>query len=253
MLHWEAMRLSDFGDWRRLRRHLAEPWAFLRTRHDPPPAPAYDIPMRDGGSVRLRNAPQDRHILHRIFARDEYRLDGVAPGSWDTVVDVGAHIGLFAVRAAPLARRVLSLEPSDDNYALLVENVRRFPQVEPRRVAVAAQKGTAKLFRAENPSAYSMFGRGTPVEVETIPLDEVLSGVERCDFLKLDCEGAEYDILLSLSPELWPRVRRVALEYHPVAGRSAAELADRLRASGFRVEILPSKKPDKGHLFADRT
>ncbi|MBI2932063.1 MAG: FkbM family methyltransferase [Planctomycetes bacterium] len=256
------MRLSDIGDWLRLRRHLARPWEFVRSRHAPPPAPVYEIPFRDGGSVRLRDAPMDRHIFHRIFARDEYALDGVLPGAWDTVIDIGAHIGLFAVRVAPLARRVLSYEPSDENHALLVENVRRFAHVRPHRAAVAGKRGTVTLYRSDNPSAHSMF----PAEherktgatiVDSLALADIFEEhqIDRCDLLKLDCEGAEYDVLYALPRELWPRIERLAMEFHPVAGGPAEwrgeALARYLRDIGHRVELRPSKKnPAKGLLFS---
>jgi hypothetical protein len=159
------MRLADLADYFVLRRFLRDPWAFVRLRKRGLDAPHIDLALRDGGAVRLRNVPMDHHTFHRIFARDEYRLAGVPPGAWDTVLDIGAHIGIFAVRVAPLARRVLSYEPAADNYELLVENVRRFPHVRARRLAIAAGRGTAALYRGDNPSAYSLFGAGVPVEV----------------------------------------------------------------------------------------
>jgi FkbM family methyltransferase len=247
-----------------LRRFLPAPWRFLRTRKDPMEGAHQDIPFRGGFSVRVRNRPMDRHIFHRIFARDEYRLAGVADGAWDTVFDVGAHIGLFSVRAAPLARRVLSFEPVAENFEMLSHNLSgaRFSHVTPIRKAVAGRRGTMALYPSDNPSAHSMYPehgpRAAPIQVETLTLEDVFREylVERCDLLKLDCEGAEYEILAAVPAELWERILRIRMEYHPVEGKNewrVGKLRGELQERGYRCEVLPSKKsPDKGHLFAVR-
>ncbi len=247
-----------------LRRFITRPWRFLATRRRPMAGDHEDIAFREGFSVRVRNVPMDRHIFHRIFARDEYRLDGAAPGAWDTVIDVGAHIGLFAVRAAPLARRVLSYEPVRGNFEVLRRNLDhpRFAHVRAVEKAVAGRRGGVEIFPSDNPSAHSMHPaeapRGAPLRVEAVTLEDVFAehAVGTCDLLKLDCEGAEYEILEAVPDGLWPRVRRIRMEFHPVAGGGGwtpERLRSFLEARGYACDLLPSRKrPDKGHLFAER-
>lgn len=151
------MRLSDFSDWFALRRHLTHPWAFLRLRKKPPAEPFYEIAFRNGGTFRIRTRPGDRHTFHRLWARDEYRLKGLAPGSLGTVVDIGAHIGTFAVRAASLARRVLCYEPAPENLELLRRNVAPYPNVVVHPLAVAGRRGPVRLYLRENPAAHSLW------------------------------------------------------------------------------------------------
>jgi hypothetical protein len=38
--------------------------------------------------------------------------------------------------------------------------------------------------------------------------------IERCDFLKLDCEGSEFEIILDSDPALMRRIDRIVMEYH---------------------------------------
>ena len=256
------MRPGDIRDYFALRRHLVHPWRFLRLRHRPFGGPFCDLRLRDGGTVRIRDAPMDRHIFHRIFARDEYGLNAVAPGAFDTVVDVGAHAGFFAVRAAPLARRVLCYEPIPANFDLLRRNVARFPHVRAHPLAIAAKRGTVRMFLSDNPSSHSMFpaepGR-EGIEVPCIPLSEVFAehAIERCDLLKLDCEGAEYEILYAVPEELWRRIDRICMEVHPVAAGgkpwSAEGLVAHLGRVGHEARFHPSRRhPGKGHLFSVR-
>ena len=52
--------------------------------------------------------------------------------------------------------------------------------------------------------------------MRSVALADVLSGLPggACDFLKMDCEGAEYDMLLHLDEVSLKRIRRICLEYH---------------------------------------
>lgn len=256
------MRLADIGDYFALRRHLVRPWAFLRLRKHPPGGAHTDVPLRDGGAFRLRAVPMDRHVFHRVFARDEYGLNGIAPRSLETVIDVGAHIGAFTVRVAPLARRVLAYEPVGVNYETLAHNAGRFPHVRTFRAAVSGRRGSATLFLDDAPDRHSMFPseaarRTNPVTIETVTLEDVFreNGVEACDLLKMDCEGAEYETIYAAPPDLWRRVKAIRMEYHRVADRqetwTAEHLVRHLEGAGHRCTLRPSdRKEGQGILFS---
>jgi hypothetical protein len=69
------------------------------------------------------------------------------------------------------------------------------------------------------------------------------------DVLKLDCEGAEYDILLAPDAPL-ERVREIRMEYH---GGRGAELAQSLARRGFSITHFVADGPLNGMLWARRT
>ena len=52
--------------------------------------------------------------------------------------------------------------------------------------------------------------------------------------VKMDVEGAEYDIILRSDPASWADVRKVVMEYHPVEGHSLEELTDFFVGCGHR-------------------
>jgi hypothetical protein len=58
-----------------------------------------------------------------------------------------------------------------------------------------------------------------------------------CDLLKLDCEGAEFDALLSADDETLRRAQRIILEFHRIVG-SPDVIVDRLEAAGMDVNVL---------------
>jgi len=62
--------------------------------------------------------------------------------------------------------------------------------------------------------------------------------LESCDLLKLDCEGAEYDILLNAPPVVLSKIRRIVMEYHDqITKFTHQDLVEFLREKGFSVEI----------------
>lgn len=252
--------LKSLKDYFALRSHLKEPWKFVSTRKDPMPEGDFTIELKDGSQVRGFSPRFDRQVFNGIFARDEYRLNAVAPGAWDTVLDVGANIGLFSVRVAPLARRVLSFEPMPQNFKYLKANVERFRHVLPIAKAVSGKPGTLDLYVSGNTGAHSVVAESrvgdTKIQVEAVTFQQIFAehSIERCNLLKMDIEGAEYDSLSAIPAELWPKIDRIHLEYHQgPAGWDGEKLAALLRERGYRVDVVPrSRHVEKGNLFASR-
>jgi hypothetical protein len=101
-------------------------------------------------------------------------------------------------------------------------------------VATPPDSGTVALETGGSDTQHRVGREG--LEVPALGLAEAVG--RGCDLLKLDCEGAEFELLGETDPEVWARVRRVACEVHPWAG-AAAPFVERLEASGFRVRLEP--------------
>jgi hypothetical protein len=81
------------------------------------------------------------------------------------------------------------------------------------------------------------------MEVPTTTLDAIVAELqlEHCDFLKIDCEGAEYEILLNARPATLRKMRHICLEYHDGStGHSHHELVALFEANGFAVRLQPN-------------
>jgi FkbM family methyltransferase len=219
-----------------------------------------------GLRLRLRRLSTDEWIVEQVVKRKQYNPPGYEIGERDTVIDIGANIGAFSLRAARLAARgrVFAYEPVAENYALLLRNIslNRARNVVPCRQAVLDRKSTIRIYLdSENDGGHSVVcggKRGGYEEVPAVPLQKVFDqhGIERCQFLKLDCEGAEYAILYNLLPEYYRRIDRIALEYHgelEQKRKQADQLLAFLEDVGFHIDVYADiPGATEGFLFARR-
>jgi FkbM family methyltransferase len=162
------------------------------------------------GGVRLRL--DLRESLQRDFyfgLCDQYELQLVAERlrTGGDFVDVGAHIGLYAVRAARELGdrgRVVAFEPNPSARAQLEENItlngRNNVIVVAAAAAAASGRATLHVPATADPSFSSLeggrFAEGAPVEIETETIDTAVAGhALRPSVIKIDVEGGELDVL----------------------------------------------------------
>ena len=204
----------------------------------------------DGFPFHYRNQPEFELLSREIFEGGEYWF--ASEKSDPTILDCGSHIGLSVAwfkRRFPKAR-IISFEPDPDNFRLLQTNVavNGFEGVELLNLAVSSQRGTARFFgdfgvAAPMASAHSLQQDwGTQrsdqwILVDTVPLADYITGP--IDYLKLDIEGMETEVMKSLEQHLH-LVRAVGLEFHGTGAQACAdeeELVQLLRESRFQVSI----------------
>jgi FkbM family methyltransferase len=122
-------------------------------------------------------------------------------GAGDVFVDVGANIGLFTVKVAPKAAKVIAVEPGEAARAQLLGNIalNGFTNVTVVPKALADKEGTAALHHnpvGDDPQSFSLISDGSDAGSEQVAmttLDAVVrdAGVDRVDCIKIDVEGAE--------------------------------------------------------------
>jgi FkbM family methyltransferase len=185
-------------------------------------------------------------MIDEIWAFRKYDYFGyrVAPG--DVVVDIGANIGTFSVYASKAcgASRVVSFEPFPDNYRMLSKNAaqKQLRNITCVNRAVGGSRGRRTLgLDPVDCGCHSLvmgsFGR--TVEVECITLQDVFEqfSLAKVDYLKMDCEGAEYEILENATSRL-KQIRRISMETHTIPGRNPEDLKKLLSENGFEVRLL---------------
>jgi len=144
-----------------------------------------------------------------------------------TIVDIGANIGIFTIRAARQfpKSKVISYEPLQENFRLLKENIdfnNLRERVVPINLAVAGGKGEVDFFiHNQDSGGGSIYRHGDDetiklVKVKTVSLVDVFesNGITECDFMKMDCEGSEEEILYNAPSDIIRKIRNLTIEWH---------------------------------------
>ena len=198
-------------------------------------------------------------ILDRV-----YEKAGVPLQKGWTVVDIGAASGDFTVWSALQVApgRVVAVEPYPPSLDLLEENLRLnlVDNVSVYEGAVASQNGTSQLNlvtgeAVQHSTASAMSSNGQMV-VETLTLGDLFgrNAIDTCDYLKMDCEGAEYDILFHCDPQTLKKIARICMEVHDgVTSYSKGDMSKFLAKNGFAVRITPNPvHSNLAYLYAER-
>ena len=223
------------------------------------------VVLADGTKYAVRSL-MDMWIIKETNLDRDYERFGVSIQDGWTIVDIGAGLGDFTVFAARRAPHgyVYAYEPAPDSVELLKENLslNNITNVQVHQLAVSDKAGVLALdishgvavqYRTTRIAIYG--NNSAHVTVQSISLAEVLEGLPggSCDFLKIDVEGAEYEMLLSLGEGSLQRIRRICLEYHKgVTEYSPTDLEHFFVAHGWHVQVHPSAvRPELGFLYAE--
>ena len=190
------------------------------------------------------------HLRDIFYSKVYERMFSVERSN--VVIDVGANIGAFTIKAARQVGptgKVVAIEPEAGNLALLRKNTRHLANVVVVEKAASSSKGQQKLYQAPKSFLFSThqdYGLGH-IKVEADTVDNIVSelGLDRVDFIKIDAEGAELEILEGATETLNSPGVRIAME----VGHYDSEL-DEVRRYLESRGIATWASPDSLFLYA---
>jgi len=180
-----------------------------------------------------------------------------------TVIDIGGHFGYFALFAATnLAEqgRVITVEPALQNFEKLNRNLAENGlqnKVSALHRAIAPSSGEKKLFlgNSENNTLIPLKEQAPWELTQAITLAELLgqTQVGMVDFLKMDCEGAEYDILFGADRVILDQIQTISLEFHDLksTAKNGLKLAQHLKTNGFNIVRFAHNKTTLGNNYGN--
>jgi len=218
------------------------------------------LEMRNGIKIKLRVNSTDLMAFTHVWLLKEYERPGFEIKNNDIIIDVGGHIGLFALFSSQFCKsgRIYCFEPIKENFEMLKTNIElnHITNIIPTNAAISKDNGTVTIYLNEDEAGHSMYVTSTKsVKTESISLQTVLDSndIGLCDFLKLDCEGEEYAIMDSLPLLSYDKIKKMCIEYHfaDTKPHLLKGLVEKLESLSFDVKtrmILP----DIGFLYAKK-
>jgi FkbM family methyltransferase len=221
--------------------------------------PVIYFKTRDGSNLKIRTGKDssDIHIFVEIWLDNVYFKEfSVKKNS--VIIDIGSHIGLFSILAARKSYegKVYSFEPNEYNYKILSENIQtnKIKNISHFNLAVSNTNGHVKLYCDENDFAAHSIHKKTPhsINVKSTTINDIFyeNKIKNCDLLKLDCEGAEYDILMNTSPKIFEKINKICIEYEYFNNeKKLGELVDILNNYKFKIK-KNQVSMNMGYLYA---
>lgn len=158
-------------------------------------------------------------IISEILFDDVYMIRNIIKANINTVVDIGANIGVFSILCAHLwpNAKIKSYEPCYGNYNILIKNIENIVNICGYKVAViASDKKEAYLTREgceENLGGSRVSDKGSE-KISCTHIKNIITN-EDIDLLKIDCEGGEGEILPYLnSINYFNKIKIMVGEYH---------------------------------------
>jgi FkbM family methyltransferase len=231
-----------------------------------------DIPSKlaigsfGGFEVAYRVSTADEAVICHSFDNDIF-FTGVPeyqPKDGDVIIDMGAHIGTFSLLASSKvgSGSVYSIEACKETFDFLRINValNKCENISVYHLAMADKEGECTLYYdiQEGNWGHSTVKKlsefNETVKSSTLPIFLEKNHIQKCDFMKLNIEGAEFPVLLSTPTDVLQRFGTILVLYHCDlwADNTEADLISHLESSGFTC-VIKNQSEKRGWIIAENT
>lgn len=205
-----------------------------------------------GKPVYYRTGTSDMMIINEILLKKGYKGEYWLPNEIepDVILDIGGNIGITSIYLAnrfPNAK-IFTFEPLPKNFEILQKNTELYENISVFNVGLGKEDGSFDIYMSEDSqnfggaSLYFEAGgvnKSLKVTCQIRNSKDMLNelNINSIDLIKIDTEGAEYDILTSLDKEMLKNVKWITGELH---GYKDFKLLDYLEELGFLVGMKKS-------------
>lgn len=202
------------------------------------------LELKKGIDIYYRPHTYDLIIINEINILNLYKMRNLGKSKKINIIDIGAQIGAFTLKAAIENKnaQIYSYEPFFENYAILKKNInisKLKKHIHIFQTGIGSKKEKRTLYLDQkNTGGHSLYEKKSKsVEIRTISLKEVFNNnkIKKCDFLKMDCEGAEYEIIYNTPKQYLKRIKELAIEYSE--NEDIKKLEIYLQKNGFETNV----------------
>lgn len=213
---------------------------------------------KSGMKMKIRTNSTDLDTFCLIWLLKDYGRFNFVIKPDDVIIDIGAHIGTFSLYASQFCTqgKIFCYEPSNENFELLKENIKqnKIKNIFPENLAVSKSNDKVTFYINPDKTANSMYDKTSEsISVQSTTLQQIfdLNKLENCNYLKLDCEGAEYDIIESLPEEYFKKIEKMYIEYHFSDSKPLLleNMIKKLESASFKIINQPMEQ-GMGSIFA---
>ena len=226
----------------------------------------------------IADDPSSWYTLYETLILDYYDKLNLTKG--DTVIDIGGHYGFFDMYALNKGvSHIHTIEPTKTTFDILCKNLAEYKNVEKYNLAISSDNIPRTFITIGSSSCNSFYetynndrdnkeNHGVRKEemVNCVTLDQFMknNNIDRIDALKIDCEGAEWDIFPAVSDDFFRyKLRKLSMEAHPcgtdkhgvdyMKGKANKFIA-RLEGLGYQViaDSCITESGQLGNLWASR-
>jgi len=178
------------------------------------------IETKNGIKFFVRPGISDIQMINEVFYDEYYNRALSHMKNKERVIDIGANIGAFTLRAArsPAVDKVYSFEPFPSNYDIMQKNIQinnLTKKINLFQYGVGNKKEKRKFyFDPRGNATHNLFIKSDKfIEISTITLKNIFeeNNLKKCSLLKIDCEGAEYEIFESATSDLLKKIKIICM------------------------------------------
>ena len=170
--------------------------------------------------VYLRFGTSDMLTYGYIFWGKDYKINFDNP---KIVIDLGAHIGLFALKMKKCYpnTKIICVEPDPDNYNLLQKNMKPYKNVDCEMCGIWNKDTILKVYDKFKLGKFHHWGLTVDEDlitgnIKAISMGSLLEkhGIEQIDVLKIDIETSEKQLFADNYKDWLPKVKMIVIELH---------------------------------------
>jgi FkbM family methyltransferase len=211
--------------------------------------------------IAYRKDTADEGVISHSFENDIYfgSINKYSPKKGDIIIDLGAHIGSFSLLVASKIGdgKVYAIEASKDSFNLLKINIalNNYKNISAHHVAITDKNGMTELFHSKGNWGHSTVKKLSnsyeTVVSQTLSTFLQTNSIAFCHFMKLNCEGGEFPILMSATTETFKKFGSFLILYHCdlYEKYTEEELLSHLKSNGF-ICTIKKHNEKRGWIYA---